>query len=353
MQLDDIADVIATAIRVAQAPLLARIAVLEQQEIIKGVDGLPGRDGKDGRDADLSLLLGIESRIAVLQHDVASILTRPEPINGKDGRDGSPGEKGLDGVNGKDGRDGAPGEKGLDGLNGKDGKDGVSIDPVIVDVMVAAQVERAVKALTLPVGAPGPMGPQGPSGAPGEKGEPGDKGEPGLPGLEGLDGKDGRDGTPGDKGLDGLPGRDGRDGVPGAKGLDGLNGKDGRDGISFDEFESFLDLDTRTWTQRFIKGDRIKEIRHKLTGLPQFRGVWTLGRSYEPGDEVNYHGSGWRCLRETTAAPDEYGPGAKDWALTAMRGKPGKDGKSIKGEKGDQGMPGRDRVNLTPDGQRY
>jgi hypothetical protein len=58
--------------------------------------------------------------LASLREYVDASVTRavaeiPKPENGKDGRDGAPGERGTDG---------APGERGADGLNGRDGTPG-------------------------------------------------------------------------------------------------------------------------------------------------------------------------------------------------------------------------------------
>jgi hypothetical protein len=58
--------------------------------------------------------------LASLREYVDASVTRavaeiPKPENGKDGRDGAPGERGTDG---------APGERGADGINGRDGTPG-------------------------------------------------------------------------------------------------------------------------------------------------------------------------------------------------------------------------------------
>ncbi len=50
MQLDpdEFADIVANAIKLAMAPLVARIAVLERREAVPGPEGKPGRDGEAG-----------------------------------------------------------------------------------------------------------------------------------------------------------------------------------------------------------------------------------------------------------------------------------------------------------------
>lgn len=111
LELNDIADVVADAVREATAPLLARIDALEKRELVLPEKGEPGEQGPKG-----------------------------EP-----GQDGQPGEKGADGKDGvgladalidKDGNlvltmtDGRTKSLGLvhgkDGENGRDGADGIT-----------------------------------------------------------------------------------------------------------------------------------------------------------------------------------------------------------------------------------
>lgn len=87
---DALADIVSRAITTAQAPLLARIALLEKRSAEPGPPGPAGPQGEKG-----------------------------EP-----GERGPAGENGEDGADGRDGRDGQPGARGDDGADGKDGKDG-------------------------------------------------------------------------------------------------------------------------------------------------------------------------------------------------------------------------------------
>lgn len=136
---DDLAVVIADAIKAATAPLQARIDALEAARLVLGEKGLDGKDGRDGKDAEVDL-----DALAV---KVAGLIPAP-----KDGQDGAPGRDGADGPMGP------AGEKGLDGQDGRDGQPGVP-------------------------------------GVAGRDGIDGKDGAPGPEGQKGLDGKDGRDGT--------------------------------------------------------------------------------------------------------------------------------------------------------------
>lgn len=151
---------------------------------------------------------------------------------------------------------------------------------------------------------------------------PGPPGEPGPSGPEGDPGRDGRDGLPGVPGL------------PGEKGADGLNGKDGADGLGFDDFEEVFDGE-RTFTRRYIKGDRVKEFVFK-TAIELYRGVWVEGKAYERGDRVTWGGSEWHCNEDTTAKPGD----GKAWTLSVKKGRDGRDGKD--GLQGPQGPAGKD-----------
>jgi integrin beta 3 len=162
-----------------------------------------------------------------------------------------------------------------------------------------------------------------------------------LQGEKGLDGAQGPPGERGPEGPIGIPGRDGRDGLPGVpgvqgeKGIDGingLNGKDGTDGLGFDDFEELYDGE-RTWTRRYIKGDRVKEFVFK-TPMDIYRGVYVEGKTYDRGDGVTWGGSEWHCNEQTTTKPGE---GSKAWTLKVKRGRDGKDGKD-----GERGPAGRD-----------
>jgi hypothetical protein len=119
MRLDDIADVMADAIAAAQAPLLARLAILEAKGAPAAIVGEKGADGAPGRDAEVDL--------EALARAAAALIPVPKDgVDGKDGRDGIDGKDGvgLPGEKGADGRDGLPGVPGRDGADGLHGKDG-------------------------------------------------------------------------------------------------------------------------------------------------------------------------------------------------------------------------------------
>lgn len=120
--------------------------------------------------------------------------------------------------------------------------------------------------------------------------------------------RDGRDGVPGPPGRDGAPGPPGRDGV------------DGKDGLGFDDFEEVYDGE-RTLIHRYTSGGRVKEFRHRLR-LELYRGIYTEGKSYEPGDCVTWAGSEWHCNEVTATRP---GAGGTAWTLKVKRGRDGKD----------------------------
>lgn len=110
LELNDIADVVADAVREATAPLLARIDALERRELVlpekgepgqdgqpgeKGADGAPGEPGRDGRD-------GVGLADALIDKDGNLVLTMTDgrtkslgPVHGKDGENGKDGDDGL------------------------------------------------------------------------------------------------------------------------------------------------------------------------------------------------------------------------------------------------------------------
>jgi integrin beta 3 len=114
LDLDDIAEVVATAVREATTPLIARIDALEKRELVlpeKGEPGEPGPQGEPGPAGEVDM----ERVKALIDEAVAAL---PPAEKGEPGEPGEPGEKGADGRDGADGMDGA----GLaDALIDKDG----------------------------------------------------------------------------------------------------------------------------------------------------------------------------------------------------------------------------------------
>jgi len=136
-ELDELAAVIASTIKDATDPLLARIAELEKAHEQLGncqPVALTGPQGPAGKDAEPVNLAEVARMAAALV---------PVPKDGKDGIDGKDAtidlqalataaaalvpvpRDGRDGMTGQPGPPGRDGAKGADGLNGKDGKDGM------------------------------------------------------------------------------------------------------------------------------------------------------------------------------------------------------------------------------------
>jgi integrin beta 3 len=234
---------------------------------------------------------------------------------------------------------GADGDDGEDGSDGADGADGAP-------------------------GEMGPMGPAGPQGDPGEIGQDGPMGQAGadapterldalaarldaleaaIPGIggktlaAGLIGRDGnlvlglKDGTALDLGRvvgrDGVDGKDGKDGTAGKDGADGKAGKDGaagaagEPGLGFDDIAASLDPDGRTLVIEFVRGDERRAFDLPMPAMI-YRGVFTEGRAYVPGDVVTFGGSMWACNTPTASRPGET---ERAWTLAVKRGRDGKD----------------------------
>lgn len=133
------------------------------------------------------------------------------------------------------------------------------------------------------------------------------------------------------------------------KAKDGLDGKDGTNGIDLgpEDLVAFdLDADTRTATLTFRRGDVEKTLTATVSGMVVYRGVYTVGHTYERGDAVTYAGSVWIAKQATVVRPDEHtADGVRDWTLSAKRGREGKTGQT--GAKGKDGSNGRDGKDLT------
>lgn len=103
LELDDIAAVIADAIKDATAPLIARIAELEQRELVlpekgepgeRGADGVSGADGKDGTGlADAFLSDG--HLVLTMTDGRTKTLGKVVGTDGERGQDGSDGRDGI------------------------------------------------------------------------------------------------------------------------------------------------------------------------------------------------------------------------------------------------------------------
>jgi hypothetical protein len=108
--------------------------------------------------------------------------------------------------------------------------------------------------------------------------------------------------------------------------------KDGADGLGFDEMEPVYDEHGRLLL-RFVRGDRVKEFR--VPGIVD-RGVYKSGERYLKGDGATFGGSFFIAQEETSDKPET----SSAWRLAVKHGREGKPGPS--GEKGLDGKPGRD-----------
>ena len=149
-----------------------------------------------------------------------------------------------------------------------------------------------------PAGAAGAVGPQGPQGAPGVQG---------LPGWPGPQGEVGPPGPKGDQGEQGTPGVPGAEGDPGAQGPKGDQGEQGPAG---------------TTPATFV-----------------WRGAWQSDVSYVEKDLVEFGGSTYVCIAETSGTSTPIDP--TNWQLFADKGANGDDGaQGPAGPQGPAGTPG-------------
>jgi|SRR6478609_2252143 len=124
LELDDIAAVVAGAVREATTPLLARIDALEKRELLLPEKGDPGAD-VDMDEVATRIEVAVKSAVAAL----------PVPKDGEPGKDGAGIADALRDADGglvlvmTDGR-----TKSLGKINGEDGKDGADgITPTFID----------------------------------------------------------------------------------------------------------------------------------------------------------------------------------------------------------------------------
>ncbi len=379
MQLDPdgFAEIVANAIKVAMAPLVARIAVLERREAVPGPEGKPGRDGEagppgesvmgptgpkgePGQDADLAVIKALETEIKALRADfepqvafrvkalVADELKAlPLPRDGKDGtsvtvEDVAPLVKTLvaDAVAALPApKDGAPGEsvdlvalaENLDTLVAKHvvstladwevPKDGQSVTVEDVAPLIASEVQKAVAAIPVPK-----------------------DGKDGVGVMDAFQSREGTliltlsDGTTKDVGL--VVGRD-VDMVEVTRQIREAIAaiplpKDGRDGVGFDDLEMVED-DRGRPILRFRRADWTREFR--IDGA--YCGIWKDGEAYLKGDRVTWGGSLFIAKQDTTDKPGL----TTAWQLAVKHGKTGNPGPT--GEKGLDGRHGRDGKDLT------
>lgn len=103
---EHLAGIVATAIKTATAPLVARISSLEQQ---------------------LAKHVPVDMHALVTGEVTKAFAELPKPKDGRDGVDGKDGRDGRD-AQGLPGKDGIDGKDGRDAIDGKDGMDGLGFD---------------------------------------------------------------------------------------------------------------------------------------------------------------------------------------------------------------------------------
>jgi hypothetical protein len=128
-----------------------------------------------------------------------------------------------------------------------------------------------------------------------------------------------------------------RDGAP------GKDGQDGRDGLLPDVIELAWGDDGRTLTGKWVYGDTAMVVEAKGEPAPFCidRGVYKAEAEYSKGDGVTWGGSFWIAQRTTSDKPET----SDAWRLAVKKGRDGKHGDPGKpgepGKKGDPGPPGR------------
>jgi len=333
LDLDDLAGVVADAIASATAPLLARIAVLEEKGSPAAIVGEKGERGADGRDAvvDDVLLEALAVKAAALipparftPEDVRPIIEEAVAATVAKAVEQIPTPQ--------DGAAGPPGESvelavvermvatAVAALPPP--KDGISVTVEDVAPLVSQEVERAVKSL------PAPQNGVGVAGAVID--------QRGVLVLTLSDGSL--------RELGPVVGHDGTDGAQGIDGLMGPAGRDGQDG-TLENLKAVFDGE-RTIALCFKDtGEPIEGGTIKLTGLTIYRGIWSPERGYDIGDQTTYQGGIWTAKAVSRGAQPGTNAGAEFWTLSAKRGDTGKAGPQGKpglpGARGEKGDPGR------------
>ncbi len=202
----------------------------------------------------------------------------------------------------------------------------------------AVDLKIKIRALEQRISQPGPQGPPGPPGAAvvlprleagdiatrmgviasaltGPQGDRGLQGEQGVAGIPGVDGQHGRDG---ERGADGIPGRNGEHGIDGQRGEQGPRGDSGARGL---------------------------EGRAGADGPPGivWKGHFSFGTTYAPGDAVAHQGSSWIAKLTTGDTPSE----GVFWDVVAQRGDNGPAGWA---SESSGGASTADAVSVAPGG---
>lgn len=258
-------------------------------------------------------------------------------------------------------KDGAPGKDGEPGKNGCDGAPGQDADPEAIRILVASEIEQAVKSLPVPADGHTPTeaelsplietalsraiaelpkpkdGEAGRDGVDGKDGERGEIGPTGPPGeaVIGPKGDPGERGDPGEIGEAGPKGDSGIAGPPGkfasvsqwAKGIHYESALVAHDGSTYCALRDTADEPpNEDWALVAARGADAP--------VGEVCGLYDESKQYSKLDLVAMNGSEWRAKR------DNPGPLPGDgWAMSAKVGKSGKPGDP--GPRGDQGAPGK------------
>lgn len=305
LDIDDIAAVVANAVKAATAPLIERldaqarlIADLEAREMPEAVKGDPG-------EVDMEEVRGILSDLVS-----AAVATIPAPQDGKS-------------IDPDEVRQMV--EQAVAALPTAQHGKSVDMEEVkaLVDeafeASVPARITDAVKAIPAP-DAPEPIAPdmvaieasvreavaKAVAELPAAK-----DGENGVGLADALIDKDGHlvitmtDGRT--KALGKVVGKDGENGKPGET-------------FTLDDFD-IEQTDDRTLEFKFLRGDTMHTFELEFP-VPIFREAFKEGREYRKGDMVVWGGSLWAAMKNTSAKPDSADSG---WMIAARKGRDGKD----------------------------
>lgn len=263
LDLEDIADVVATAVNAATAPLIAANAVLAERLAAVEAREMPTAIKGDDGEVDMEQVAEI-----VQQHVREAVAAIPAP------------------------------------------KDGESVDLDEIKRMI----DEAMPELPVPV----PVEPDSEAIA-AVVADSVSKAVSALP--------EAKDGDNGIGLADALIDKDGNlvitmtDGR--TKTLGKVVGEDGEAGKTFtlDDFD-IEQTDERVLTFKFLRGDTMHSFEFEFP-IAIYRGVW-IEQEYQRGDMVTWAGSVWHADKATSAKPDTPDSG---WKLAVKRGRDGKDAK--------------------------
>lgn len=319
-----------------------------------------GKDGINGTDADPSLVMALQMEVAALKGAVAerkAITLELPTVQPPDPQMFTGQIKALvdeavssirlpkDGLDGKDGQSVDPefvrktiAEHVAAIPVPRDGKDGRDVDPVLLETVVSAQVERAVAAIEKPM--------DGKSLTPADVApliaDEVTKAVAALPkavdGVGVTDASIEQDGHLALTLTNGSRIKAGR--VVGADAdpvyvkrcvVEELatwprpkDGEPGRDGLGFGDLDLTFD-EQKGYALKASNGDRV--LQWPLH-VPWHMGIYKPGVTYPKSAQVTAQGSTWMALKATAERP---GDGSTSWVLIVKRGRDGKDGKSAEG----------------------